>query len=67
MLAVTYGKRNIGIRLTACVMSSVFFVYKINFRSFDSATAPAVRPLYAIFNSQLIAIDQTNLKIFVSL
>ena len=29
-------------------MSSVFFVYKINFRSFDSATAPAVRPLPAI-------------------
>jgi hypothetical protein len=42
---LTYGKRNSGIRLTAFVMSSVFFVYKINFRSFDSATAPAVRPL----------------------
>ncbi|MBK6820267.1 MAG: hypothetical protein IPG85_12040 [Bacteroidetes bacterium] len=27
----------------------------------------ACKPLYAIFNSQLIAIDQTNLKIFVSL
>jgi hypothetical protein len=44
---LTYGKRNSGIRLTAFVMSSVFFVYKINFRSFDSATAPAVRPLAA--------------------
>jgi len=52
MLAVTYGKRNIGIRLTAFVISSVFFVYKLNFRSFDSATAPAVRPLPLTFYEQ---------------
>jgi hypothetical protein len=56
MLAVTYGKRNSGIRLTAFVMSSVFFVYKINFRSFDSATAPAVRPLAVMPVTQAIQV-----------
>jgi hypothetical protein len=38
-------------------MSSVFFVYKLNFRSFDSATAPAVRPSNPVVNYEVFEKD----------
>jgi hypothetical protein len=48
-------------------MSSVFFVYKINFRSFDSATAPAVRPLIKYYKAGNKKAFQINLIILIFL